>query len=280
MDDKLKTAIEEMLEKITAEKITVRPGISISGGCINNAMSIQTSLGDTLFLKFNPKSPAGMFKAEADGLAELGKCDSLLIPKVMAYSDAGSEITPFILMEYIVSGQKTKSFWEDFGRGFAAVHRITEKRFGFGEDNFIGSSPQVNGWMDNWVDFYREKRLGQQIELAKKNNLWSTGPEKLWNILSAKLEELIGEPEEPASLLHGDLWSGNYIVGPRGEAGLIDPAVYYGNREADLAMTELFGGFDSRFYDAYRESYLLAPGYPDRVDIYKLYHLINHLNLF
>ncbi|MDH4129570.1 MAG: fructosamine kinase family protein, partial [Spirochaetota bacterium] len=195
-------------------------------------------------------------------------------------SEKQSNVTPFILMEYLQSAPKKSNFFEEFGRNFAKLHKITKSQYGFFEDNFIGKTPQINQWMDEWVDFFRDKRLGYQVELAKKSNLWNEKLNKLWEKLESRLDELIGNPKEPASLLHGDLWSGNYLVGPTGEPILIDPAVYYGSREADLAMTELFGGFDRTFYDSYKEEYPIEPEYDDRAQIYKLYHLLNHLNLF
>ncbi len=280
MTDSLKSSIEEILHQATGEKVSVELGISISGGCINNAASLKTSLGETLFLKYNTNADPFMFRGEANGLEELSKGKTLRIPRVYGYSDDDSKDTPFILMEYIASGPKDKGFYEAFGRGFAGMHRVTQKQYGFSEDNYIGSTPQINGWMDNWPDFFRERRLGYQIDLARKSGLWDDQMDRWWESLSFRLEEFIGTPYEPPSLLHGDLWSGNYMAGPEGEPCIIDPAVYYGSREADLAMTEVFGSFDSRFYDAYRESYPIEPDYKDRKEIYKLYHLLNHLNLF
>lgn len=276
----LKSFIEKLLEKELGSKVVIEMGSPKSGGCINCATLIKTDAGNTFFLKYNPSSPSNMFQAEANGLKELSKAEQLRVPKVIAFSEYQADVTPFILMEYLPSAQKSDHFFELFGRGFAQMHQIKQQQYGFFENNFIGSTPQINDLMDNWVDFFREKRLGYQVELAKKSNLWSSKLDQLWDQLSSKLEEIIGEPNEPPSLLHGDLWSGNYIVGPEGKPCIIDPAVYYGNREADLSMTELFGGFDRRFYDSYKEAYPLEPGYNDRVKVYKLYHLLNHLNLF
>ena len=280
MNNKLKLSIEKALSNIYSDNISIEKGVSITGGCINSATLIKTSIGESFFLKYNDASPKGMFQAEAFGLNELSKSDGLKVPAVVAYSDDPKDGIPFILMEYVISGGKGKEFYEAFGRGFAKLHQTTKGQYGFSEDNFIGSTPQVNGWMDSWVSFFREKRLGYQVELAKSKGLWDSKLEKMWNSLSQKLDDIIGNPKEPASLLHGDLWSGNYIVGPKGEPCLIDPAVYYGSREADLAMTKLFGGFDPHFYNAYKEAYPLEPDYENRFQIYKLYHLINHLNLF
>lgn len=280
MDQSVKNQLEKLLSESTGEAVSLKPGVSISGGCINHAMTVYTSTGETLFLKYNRDASPKMFQAEAKGLIELAKAEAIHIPKVIAYSEEDGKESPFILMEYLPSKQKSKNFYETFGRQFASLHKYTKKHYGFDEDNYIGSTDQINDWMENWVDFFREQRLGYQIELAKKNSYWSSDLEKLWESVSSQLDELIAKPEEPASLLHGDLWSGNYITGPNGEPCIIDPAVYYGRREADLAMTELFGGFDTKFYSAYNEAYPLEPGYEERSKIYKLYHLLNHLNLF
>lgn len=280
MDQKIKHQLESLLTESTGEKIEIKPGVPISGGCINSAMTIYTNVGDTFFLKYNINESPKMFEAEAKGLIELAKPGVILIPKVIAYSENNSKDIPFILMEYLPSTAKSKQYYEEFGRQFAELHKFTQDRFGFDEDNFIGSTPQKNDWMDNWVDFYREKRLGFQIQLAKDNNYWNNELDTLWDSVSSQLDGLIGKTNEAASLLHGDLWSGNYIVGPNGEPCIIDPAVYYGHREADLAMTELFGGFHPNFYASYNETYPLEPGYKERSKLYQLYHLINHLNLF
>ena len=151
--------------------------------------------------------------------------------------------------------------------------------FGFEEDNYIGATPQPNAWTDDWVTFFAEQRLGFQLRLAADNGF---GGElaRLGERLLSRLGELIDEPAEPACLLHGDLWGGNYLCDAEGQPVLIDPAAYYGRREAELAMTTLFGGFDSAFYGAYEEAWPLAPGSAERLEIYKLYHLLNHLNLF
>ncbi len=281
MTEILKTTLGKILrDSVKDQQISITKSYSISGGCINEVHAVNTNTGETFLLKYNDSSPSQMFKAEYQGLEELSKNKSLRIPKVFSYSDKQYNDQSFILMEYISSSAKTKKFYEIFGRGFADLHRITNNQYGFSEDNYIGSTPQVNGWDDDWVSFFREKRLGYQIGIAKKNNYWSTDLDQSWEKLSHRLDELIGEPKEPPSLLHGDLWSGNYIVGPSGEPCLIDPSVYYGSREADLSMTELFGGFNPQFYDAYKESYPLESGYKERFNIYKLYHLLNHLNLF
>ncbi len=168
---------------------------------------------------------------------------------------------------------------EAFGAGLAAMHRCTSEKFGWKRDNTIGATPQINKYTSGWVQFWREHRLGYQLQLARVNG--HTGKlQVLGEKLMAKLDSFFPGPDPAASLLHGDLWSGNYSFDSAGQPVLFDPAVYYGDRETDIAMTELFGGFPAVFYAAYRESYPLDPGYDIRKTLYNLYHILNHLNLF
>ena len=199
----------------------------------------------------------------------------------------GTDPAAFLVMEAIGTGEPRPGFSAAFGRGFARLHAANRdapdgrvERYGFAHDNHIGATPQPNPWTGDWVDFFRRHRLGHQLDLAREKGLSDPELDRLSDRLLDRLDELIGEPEEPPCLLHGDLWSGNTMVGEDGEPVIIDPAAYYGRREADLAMTQLFGGFDRRFYAAYEEVWPLAPGSADRLEIYELYHLLNHLNLF
>jgi len=272
----LKEIIKNNIEAVIKDKIISQS--SVSGGCINDAEVIKTKSGKTLFVKTNNNSAKDMFFKEANGLRELAKADVIRVPKVIYASD------DFIIIENITPQIKSKAFWENFGRSFAKLHKITNPIFGFSEDNYIGSTPQLNIGSEkeavNWTEFYFNKRLLYQYKIAEKNGY--TGEElhqafsEFEKIISSVLEDCKSEP----SLLHGDLWSGNFIIDETGNACLIDPAVYYGHREADLAMTKLFGGFDEKFYSAYNEEYPLDDGYEYREDIYKLYHVLNHLNLF
>ncbi len=217
-------------------------------------------------------------------LSAFRRCVEAAVPGFRSPSPtAKSSSGQFLLLEYIDAGRKSAGFWERFGQELAELHRTnTRGRCGFDGDNFIGTNPQENRWTESWTEFFGEMRLRRQLDLARKNGFVSgvrdpiaAGVERL----IARLPSLLPEPEA-ASLLHGDLWGGNYLVGQSGEPVLIDPAVSYGHREADLAMTELFGAFDRGFYSAYNGAYPLDPGYAERRDIYNLYHLLNHLNLF
>jgi protein-ribulosamine 3-kinase len=182
-------------------------------------------------------------------------------------------------MEWIETGQGSAGFWDRFGEGLAEMHRHQEERFGFEADNFIGRLPQQNAWHAGWVDFFRYERLLPQIERARTAGIWQHGWDRYAAGILQGLENWL--PASPdASVLHGDLWSGNFLRTATGAAALIDPAAYFGHRETDLALTELFGGFDRAFYAAYHSAWPLEPGYEARRDLYNLYHLVNHLNHF
>jgi fructosamine-3-kinase len=281
-EEKIKARIEAKLGS------KIKGFSSLSGGCISDAYKITMSDGSNFFLKYNPSTSNDMFLKEANGLKELAKTNAIRIPEVLSFAEN------YILLEYIPTGSKNlpaaklwqagKNFFEEFGRSFAEMHKFTSENFGFYEDNYIGSNPQKNIPDDkektNWVEFYFNKRILFQLQLAEKfgnsTDALRTGISKLEN----KIEEIVGDTKEQPSLLHGDLWGGNYMVDENGNAVLIDPAVYYGHREADLGMTKLFGGFSSEFYRAYFETFPLEDGYEYRDNLYKLYHVLNHLNLF
>jgi len=271
---KLNRRIEESIQKSAGSRIKAVQ--SLFGGCISDAYKIVLDSGITFFLKVNSESE--MFGKEADGLKELAKAGAVRIPQVIQHE------RDFILLEYISEGTRSKNFFKDFGINFARQHQFTGEHFGFYEDNFIGSTVQQNipsaEEKNDWVKFYFNKRIFFQYRLAEKNGYSS--PELLKGMIQIehKIADIMDGSNEPPALLHGDLWSGNYIADENGNACLIDPAVYYGHREADLAMTKLFGGFGNEFYSAYNEYYPLKPGYEYRENIYKLYHVLNHLNLF
>ena len=272
----MREIIKLKIESVIDDKIDSQR--SISGGCINDAKIITTKSGKSYFVKTNSNSEKDMFLKEANGLRELAKANVIRVPNVI-YADVN-----FIIIESIIPQTKAKLFWENFGRDFARLHKFTSKFFGFYEDNYIGSTPQLNIPSEietvSWVDFYFKKRLLYQYKLAEKNGFASEELRKGFFQLEIKISSILKDCDAKPSLLHGDLWSGNFITDEIGNACLIDPAVYYGHREADLAMTKLFGGFDNRFYSAYDEEYPLVAGYEYRENIYKLYHVLNHLNLF
>jgi fructosamine-3-kinase len=249
---------------------------SIGGGCISNAERLAMRSGKSYFLKSGSKNL--MFINEANGLRELAKPAAIRVPKaILADED-------FILMEFITPGIRKTGFFESFGHQFAKLHRYHAESFGFYEDNFIGASPQINKATEeevhNWVSFYMNKRLLFQLRLAEERGYASEKLRKGFHLLESKIDTILSGSEEEPSLLHGDLWGGNYLSDENGDPVLIDPAVYYGHREADLAMTRLFGGFTNEFYSAYNEELPLKEGSEYRQDIYTLYHVMNHLNLF
>ena len=272
----LNNEIKSKIEKELNSKII--DSQSLSGGCISNAYKIKTNAGEIYFLKYNSSVKSDMFIKEAHGLQELNRSDVIKIPKVICYNEE------YILLEQITSANKQKKFSEDFGRKFALLHKFTSEVYGFYEDNYIGSNPQINiseeNEKNNWTKFYFNKRILFQLQLAEETGNSTVELRKALSILENKIDKIVDDNGERPSLLHGDLWGGNYLIDEKGFACLIDPAVYYGNREADLAMTKIFGGFDSRFYEAYNEVFPLPDGYQYRENIYKLYHILNHLNLF
>lgn len=236
--------------------------------------------GRRVFLKWSAEPAAEQFEREAKGLEALRAASDFRLPRVLGLGD-GEEGPSFLLLEAIDPGPKPRGFFADFGRRLALTHRTSRSwRFGFEHDNFLGVTPQPNGWSESWVEFWRTRRLGFQLALARRNGHSDATLDRLGNRLLERLDALLGEPEEPACLLHGDLWSGNFLCDDHGQVVLVDPAAYRGRREAELAMTRLFGGFDDSFYRAYEEVWPLAPGSEERIQIYQLYHLLNHLNLF
>jgi protein-ribulosamine 3-kinase len=271
LEEKIKAKIEGKLgEKILS--IT-----SLSGGCISNAYRITTHDKTNYFLKYNSAVSNDMFIKEANGLKELIKSKAIRIPEVLEFGK------DYILLEYINSGNRKKNFSEEFGQRFANMHKFTSESFGYFEDNYIGSNIQNNIPDEqekvDWVSFYFNKRILFQLQLAEKFGNATEELRRGISKLEDRINQIITTGDKP-SLLHGDLWSGNYMIDENGSAVLIDPAVYYGHREADLGMTKLFGGFGAEFYEAYNESFPLEDGYEYRENIYKLYHVLNHLNLF
>lgn len=247
-----------------------------SGGCINNGGLLETQNGK-LFIKWNKaKLYPDMFTKEAQGLKLLASTKSLTIPEVWAIYE-GDDFSCLVL-EYIDSSAPVENFWMDFGRQLAHLHQTSAKSYGLDHDNYMGSLKQVNDPTDSLVTFFTECRLKPQIELAKKSNKIDIKGLTLFDQLFNKLLQLL--IDDQPSLIHGDLWSGNFMVGNNGAAVLIDPAVAYGHREIDLAMTRLFGGFNQVFYEAYHETYPLEAGFEERFDIYNLYPLMIHVNLF
>ena len=250
----------------------------VSGGDINDAFEIELADGARVFLKTHPRAPLAMFAAEARGLEFLAEARALRIPRLLAVSSA-SERPSFLLLEFIRSAQPRRGFDEELGRGLAALHRAGAPSFGFAEPNFIGRLVQPNHVHPSWPEFYRAERLEPQLRAAIDDGHAPSALARDFERLFAKLPELVGEREPPARL-HGDLWGGNLHVDEHGAPCLIDPAVYGGHREMDLAMMRLFGGFGARVFSAYHEAFPLTAGHAERVALYQLYPLLVHVNLF
>jgi fructosamine-3-kinase len=245
---------------------------SLAGGDICQAFVAECQGRAPVFVKVRPQAPAGFFAAEARGLAWLGQPAGLRVPAMVA---VGAE---FLMLEYLPGAARRPDFDEVLGRGLAELHRPSKLPYGWEGDNFIGTLPQSNEPALDWVQFYTQRRLQVQLERACSLQLappaWRARFERLYQALPGWL------PNEPPARLHGDLWGGNCIVGPAGEPCLVDPAVYVGQREVDLAMMRLFGGFGAAVFAAYEEAYPLAGGHSERLPLYQLYPLLVHLNLF
>lgn len=245
--------------------------IPVSGGDISAAWRI----GD-VFVKTGPESSCDMFTAEAEGLADLATAGAIRVPGVLACNVVTD--TAFIAMEWLDLGRPTRDTEARLGEQLAALHQVTRDRFGWHRDNTIGLTPQHNDWSDDWVAFYREHRLGFQLRLAAEKGF--TGSLQVQGARLLKRLPVFFESHAPRpALLHGDLWGGNW-ASCDGVPVIFDPAVYYGDPESDLAMTRLFGGFGPAFYEAYARHTPPAPGSGDRSNLYQLYHVLNHLNLF
>jgi fructosamine-3-kinase len=250
---------------------------SLGGGCINNAMRLETR-NATYLLKWNSEPLPGMFTCEARGLEYLAATHTVRVPVVYASAEASDGHPAYILTEFLEgSGTNDQA---KLGEELAELHRqVVSPTYGLDHDNYLGATRQVNEPASDWIVFFTESRLRPQMELAIRNGHLSGDRRLRLEMLIDRLPELLGGYTPHPSLIHGDLWGGNVIPGPDGPA-LIDPAVSYSDREAEIAYTELFGGFSTRFYAAYQQTWPLDPGYPQRRAVYNLYHLLNHLNLF
>jgi fructosamine-3-kinase len=252
------------------------PWRPVHGGCIAASFRVETT-GGPVFVKLAGREHLPMLEAERDGLGMLAAARALRVPAPLAAGVAGGQA--FLALEWLELGPATPAAEERLGAGLAALHRGHAPRFGLARDNFVGSTPQPNGQWDDWVEFLRERRLGCQLDLAAQNGHGGRLQDRGRRLLE-RLDAFFAGYRPLPSLLHGDLWGGNWGVDGAGRPVIFDPAVYHGDREADLAMTRLFGGFGPAFYAAYAHEWPPDAGAATRRDLYNLYHVLNHLNLF
>lgn len=276
LNESVTQQIASHISQVTAQPFQIKAQRSVGGGCINQA--IQLSDDDrTFFVKLNQSNQLAMFEAERDGLQEMVASQSIRVPEPLCCGVTGS--SAYIVMEWLDLGGRSgdKNRWEKMGQQLAAMHRYTsEHGYGWHRDNTIGETPQKNGWCDDWVTFWRDRRLGPQFSFAHARGGHFPHRDELMNAIPRLLAGHI----PTASLLHGDLWSGNAAITTTGEPTIFDPATYYGDPETDLAMTELFGRLPQSFYQAYDTVNPIDSGYTKRKPLYNLYHVLNHFNLF
>ncbi|GAC1451600.1 MAG: fructosamine kinase family protein [Steroidobacteraceae bacterium] len=269
-------AIAREITVLTGVLCAPRPQNKVAGGSINECYR-WSGAGGALFVKVAPRTALADLEAEVAGLAELAAARAVRVPRVLAvgYTDDAA----FLALEWITAGARTPDCERRLGEGLAALHAVSAPRFGWARDNSVGRTPQQNAWSDDWAEFFRERRLRPQLARAVAGGYADLLEAPGQRLLDSVHLLLAGHRPSP-SLLHGDLWGGNWLASEDIEPVVFDVAVYYGDREADLAMTRLFGGFSSAFYNAYESVTPPAAGEPLRRDLYNLYHVLNHANLF
>jgi protein-ribulosamine 3-kinase len=267
--------LEHLLSSHFGTGVRILRYLPLSGGSIHHAERIETNVG-TFFVKHNHASHYENFVAEVDGLECLRKTQTLRVPQTILVACASG--TAFLVLEYLDTHPPAKNFWERFGESLAALHRHRAEQFGYERHNFIGALVQHNTPHSSWSEFFIAERLSPMIARAYQSGLLSAHERARLERLFPMLEQFC--PDEPPALLHGDLWSGNFLSGPHGLPVVFDPAVYFGHREAEIAFMHLFGGFHERLFQAYHAAFPLAPNWQARMDVFNLYPLLVHLNLF
>ncbi len=268
------TEIETHISQVTGEKFSSSGRRSVGGGCINQGYAVADGKR-TFFIKLNQASQATMFEAEAQALQQILDTNTIRVPRPLCWGSAGD--SSYLVLEWLEMGSGDSKSWEQMGRNLAAMHKVTSSQgFGWHMNNTIGSTPQINTWTCNWAEFYTKYRLGYQFQLAKRRGGRFPQAEELL----AAIPQLLEAHNPLPSLVHGDLWGGNAGFSIQGELVIFDPATYFGDREVDIAMTELFGGFPAAFYRGYNQVFPLDEGYQKRKTLYNLYHILNHFNLF
>jgi len=262
-----------ILQNITlTNNLTLNQVVPLLGGDINEVFLLQCDKGDYVVKINNAHKFPKLFEAEAQGLEALRNSQSFRIPKVIAYGEKGN--TSYLLLEYICKGTPSSNYWKDFAQHLAKLHKSTNDYFGLAQNNYIGSLTQVNKAESIASDFYINQRLEPQFKIASEKGFHFSSMDLFFKNISEKI------PKEVPSLIHGDLWNGNYLVSEKNEPVLIDPAVAYAPREMDLAMMQLFGGFPQEVFDVYHEIFPLTNNWQNRIPLWQLYYLLVHLNLF
>jgi fructosamine-3-kinase len=247
----------------------------VFGGDINQTFQLETNIG-SFFLKMNDGSFKDMFEKEFQGLQLLHQTQTIKVPQPILHSEVENKI--FLVTEFIQKGNPSKNFWQTFAQQLASLHKHSNKGFGLETNNYIGSLHQQNNFCNTWSEFYATQRILPLAQLAFNQNKFDKQDLSQAEKLCARFNDLF--PAEKPSLIHGDLWSGNFMSDENGAPVIYDPAVYYGSREMDIAMSLLFGGFDKKFYDSYNEAFPLQPNWKERVELCQLYPLLVHLILF
>lgn len=273
-DIQLQQVISDSISQVTGQPFTIEHLKGTSGGCINHAY-VATGSNQRYFIKTNRYDALAMFQAESQALDEMARTRTIRVPLPVCSGQYNDQ--SWLVLEYLQL--KRQGSQQQLGEQLAAMHRITSEKYGWFRENTIGSTPQINTYSDSWIDFFRDRRLAYQLSLAAKNGC-SRNLQKSGVALMDCIADFFEGYQPQASLLHGDLWGGNYAFLETDEPVIFDPALYYGDREADIAMTELFGGFSNSFRAAYENCWPLDSGYATRRHLYNSYHVLNHYNLF
>ena len=278
MPNRMWMEIANEISRATGKQFEIASRESVGGGCINQAYQISNNLNDCYFIKLNQPSLAKMFAAEAKGLLEMAATQTITVPVPICWGVVTNY--SYLVLEYLdLTDRTTPKNWTEMGQNLAAMHRYqisNTPKFGWHLNNTIGSTPQLNTWENNWTTFFKNQRIGYQLQIARQKG----GHFPRATELTAAIPQILANHNPQPSLVHGDLWGGNAGFTTAGIPVIYDPATYWGDREVDLALAELFGGFPANFYQGYESVYPLAAGYSQRKILYNLYHILNHYNLF